>query len=104
MNSAEFSREIGLNSAEFFRSKKVSSNSAENMNSYEFTVIATVLHHYSLLTPTINIPFSQIIGSTKKCFVMEAVSDASAAATYESAIEWFCKLSPADLEITRGMS
>ena len=88
MNSAEFSREIGLNSAEFFRSKKGSSNSAENMNSYEFTIIATVLHqyslpHYSLLTTTINIHFSQIIGSTKKCFVMEAVSDASAAATYD---------------------
>jgi hypothetical protein len=35
---------------------------------------------------------------------MEAVLDASAAATYESAIEWFRKLSPADLEIARGMS
>ena len=36
MNSGEFSGEIGLNSEEFFRSKKGSSNSAENMNSYEF--------------------------------------------------------------------
>ena len=74
------------------------------MNSYEFTIIASVLHHYSLLTTTINIQFSQIIGSTKKCFVIEAVSDASAATTYELAIEWFRKLSPADLEIARGMS
>ena len=48
MNSAEFSGEIGLNSAEFFRSKNGSSNSAENMNSLLLHLYCTITH-YSLL-------------------------------------------------------
>jgi hypothetical protein len=79
VNSAEFNREIGLNSAEFLRSKKGSSNSAENMNSYEFTIIGTA----PFLTTAINKYLSQIIGNTKKFVLMKAVSDASATATYE---------------------
>jgi hypothetical protein len=57
VNSAEFSREIGLNSAEFFRSKKGSSNSAENMNSYEFTIIAFVL----CTAPVLNRPVLMVL-------------------------------------------
>lgn len=105
MNSAEFSREIGLNSAEFFRSKKGSSNSAENMNSYEFTFpfLSLSLHRREL---------SQIISSTRIINLMEAESVACAsaaaatatAADLDGAIEWLCNLSPEDLVNAKGSS